>query len=266
MLKETGVLDLAGRARLARKTVLDLVYRTRSPHIGSAYSCVELLIALYFHVLDKGDRLIFSKGHACAALYAVLWQRGLLSDEDLAGFAVNAGVLEQHPQRDPAKGIELSTGSLGHGLSVAAGMAFSDKFDRQPRRTFVLLSDGELDEGSNWEAIMFASQHKLDNLIAVVDYNRMQALGFTKDALELEPLADKWKAFGWDVREVPGHDLKGITAGFAALPGTQKKPAVIIAHTVKGKGVSFMENSLLWHYRAPDQKEYRQALEELENA
>jgi transketolase len=259
-------------ANAIRKNALRLVHRTQSPHIGSAFSCVEILVSLYFKVLKVGpknplnpkrDRFIFSKGHACPSLYAVLKEKGFLSEADLKGFAINGGILEQHPNRDLKKGIEVSTGSLGHGLAIGSGMAYAAKKDKHKYRIFVLLSDGELNEGSTWESIMFASQHKLDNIVAIVDYNKIQALGFTKDIIDLEPLADKWVSFGWHVKEANGHDFRSLFKAFDSVLKMKGKPKVIIAHTVKGKGVTFMENNLLWHYRAPDDEEYKKALKEL---
>ncbi len=256
-----------------RRDILDLVYRTASPHVGSSFSCVEILISLYFQVLNgvspdnpggEQDRFILSKGHACPALYAVLAETGRITADDLAGFARNGGCLEQHPVRDIRRGIDLSTGSLGHGLSVGAGMALAAKHDGSPSRTFVLMGDGEMNEGSVWEAAMFAAQHGLDNLIAVVDFNGMQALGFVKDILDLGPFAGKWESFGWAVTEVDGHDVAALTAVFNEVPSVPGKPHVIVANTTKGKGVSFMENELLWHYRTPDENEYRAALKELD--
>jgi transketolase len=255
-----------------RKRILDLIFQTKSPHIGSSYSCVELLVSLYFKFLrtspenrfsPERDRFILSKGHACPALYAVLSERGFLSDEILEGFARNGGTLEWHPHQNLEIGIEVSSGSLGHGLSIAAGMAFAAKKDGEGYRVYVMLGDGELNEGSVWEAIMFAAHHKLDNLVAIVDYNRMQALGHGKDIIELGPLSKKFSAFNWAAKDIAGHSFSDIFRVFSAIPFSKGKPSAIIAHTVKGKGVSFMENSLLWHYRTPDQNEYELAHEEL---
>lgn len=272
-MKSANTLEDVGQykdlATQARKIILSMVHTTKSPHVGSAYSCVEILVALYFKALNISpkdllnkdrDRFIFSKGHACAALYTVLHLKGILSKKDLDGFGVDGGILEEHPTRDMGRGIEVSSGSLGHGLSLGAGMALAAKKDQKEYKTFVLLSDGELNEGSIWEAALFAGHHKLDNLVLIVDYNKMQALGFTKDTLELEPMTDKWRAFGWAVREVKGHDFPDIFKAFGSLPFSPGKPNVIIAHTVKGNGVSFMQNELLWHYRPPDPAEYQKAL------
>ncbi|MDP2168343.1 MAG: transketolase [Thermodesulfovibrionales bacterium] len=253
-----------------RRSILDLVHRTKSPHIGSSFSTVEILVALYFNRLNvspddplnpERDRFILSKGHACSALYAVLAERGFLSKEDLELFAVDGGRLEQHPNMDLGRGIEVSTGSLGHGLSIGAGMALAAKVDKKKYGIYVLLSDGELNEGSVWEALMFAGHHRLSNLVAFVDFNKIQALGFTKDIIDLEPLDEKWRSFGWHAQTADGHDFEEIFAALNSL--STEKPNVVILHTIKGRGVSFMENKLLWHYRAPDDREYADALKEL---
>ncbi|NOY39806.1 MAG: transketolase [Nitrospirae bacterium] len=267
---EDDFLQYEEISKSVRISVLNMIHKTGSPHIGPCFSIVEILVALYFKSLNTSpeaavdpdrDRFILSKGHACPALYAVLSERGFMSREDLKGFAVNGGTLEQHPARDLSRGIEVSTGSLGHGLSVAAGMALAGRVDSKHYKVYVLLSDGELDEGSVWEAVMFAGHHKLANLTALVDYNRMQALGDTGDILGLEPLGEKWRAFGWHVQEIDGHDFRQIFDALSSL--STEKPNVLILHTVKGKGVSFMENQVLWHYRSPDEEEYEEALKEL---
>ncbi len=257
-------------SRKIRKDILDIIYETKSPHIGPSFSIVETLVALYFKFLNTSksmaldpdrDRFILSKGHACLALYAVLAECCFISDTDLKGFALDGGVLEHHPNKDLSRGIEASTGSLGHGLSIGAGMALSGKIDQKDYKTYVMLGDGELNEGSIWEALMFAGHHKLCNLVALVDCNRIQALGDTKDIIDMDPIGKKWDAFDWHVQEIDGHNFNEIFNSLDSL--SSKKPNVIILHTTKGKGVSFMENQLLWHYRVPDNKEYKLALEEL---
>ena len=181
----------------------------------------------------------------------------------LEGFSKSGGTLEQHPTRNIDWGIELSTGSLGHGLSVATGMALANKYDGLDSKVWVLLSDGETNEGSTWEAAMFAAQHKLDNLIAIVDYNKMQALGKTHEIIDLEPFSAKWSSFGWETNEVDGHDIKSLIEVTETVPFNRERPSAIIAHTTKGKGVCFMEDQLLWHYRCPDSEEYEKAICEL---
>jgi len=255
-----------------RKEILDLCYRSGSGHIGSSFSIVEILVVLYFHAMrgigaDKKpgskDRLVLSKGHGCPALYSVLHQRGILSTGILDGFAKDGGTLEQHPSRNPALGIDVSTGSLGHGLSIAAGMALGNRLDGPGDRVFAVLSDGELNEGSTWEAIMFAAQHRLDNLVCIVDSNKMQALGRTQEIINLEPLSSRWSCFGWSVAEIDGHSTDELTGTLARIPFNPGKPTCIIANTIKGKGICFMENDLLWHYRCPDREEFDKANREL---
>jgi len=266
--------ELTEIARRLRIRVLHMIVAAKSSHIGTAYSAIELLVALYFRVLridparpraDDRDRFILSKGHAAAALYATLMERGFFSEALLAGYYQDGGVLPGHADVHGVPGVEVAAGSLGHGLAIAAGMALAAQRDASDRRVFALLSDGECDEGSIWEAALFAAARGLDNLVAIVDYNKLQGMGFVSDVIGLEPLAAKWEAFGWGVREIDGHDLPQIEATLRDAPFTPGKPSMIIAHTVKGKGVSFMENALLWHYRTPDADEYRAALAELES-
>ncbi len=233
---------------------------------------VDLLAVLYGKVLrldparpdwPERDRFILSKGHACAALYAVLAERGFFPKAWLDRFCKDGSPLAGHITHTGVPGVEVSTGALGHGLAIACGMALAGKRDARSYRVFVLLSDGECDEGSTWEAALFAPHHHLDNLVAIVDYNKIQSLGTVKEVLDLEPLAAKWQAFGWAVREIDGHDFEQIEHSLLNVPAEPGKPTCIVAHTVKGKGVSFMENKLLWHYRAPDSEEMCKALAEL---
>lgn len=271
-MEEKSKKYLLNLSKKVRRNIVKIIHETKSPHIGSSLSTVEILVSLFFKVLKvspedsanpERDRFILSKGHACPALYSVLAEKGFMCEEDLQGFAVNCGALEQHPTRDIKRGIEVSTGSLGHGLSIGIGMALAAKRDRKEHRIYVLMSDGELNEGSVWEAAMFASHHNLDNLVAMIDYNKIQALGYTKDIINLEPLSQKWSSFGWAVKEIDGHDYSQILEVFDKVPFSTNKPNIIIAHTVKGKGISFMEDKLLWHYRPPNDKEYEMALKEL---
>ena len=272
MAKRNDIQKLEGLAREMRLRILEMTYKAKSAHIGSAFSIVEILVALYFQYLNVSpadsekkdrDRFVLSKGHGCPALYAVLCKRGFIPSEVLSEFSQDDGLLERHPVRNLKFGIENTAGSLGHGLSVAAGMAMASKLDKIKNRICVLMGDGEINEGSVWEAAMFASHHKLSNLIAMVDYNKIQALGDTAQVLDLEPLADKWRAFGWAVREVKGHDLSDILGCLKAIPFEKGRPSMMILHTTKGRGVSFMENNLLWHYRCPDKEEYAEAVKEL---
>ncbi len=272
-LSEKQLKKYENIAKKIRKKILDISYKTKSTHIGSSFSIVEILVALYFkHLkinpkkpLDKNrDKFILSKGHACSAFYTTLFYKGFFDKKIFNGFAKDEGTLEHHPNYDIKRGIEASTGSLGHGLSLGVGMALAAKYNKSKQRIYVLLADGELNEGSNWEAIMFAAQHKLDNLVAIVDYNKIQALGRVKDIIDLKPLDKKWQSFNWSVKEINGHNFKQIFNALEKVPFKKNRPSVIIANTIKGKGVSFMENKLLWHYRCPDDNEYKKALKELE--
>lgn len=264
--------EAASLARHIRLKALRMIDRARSSHLGSAFSMAELLAVLYTRVLRvdparpdwvERDRFILSKGHACAPLYVVLAERGFFPASWLDEFYLDGSHLAGHASHTGVPGVEISTGSLGHGLSIACGMAVAGKHDRKSHRIFALLSDGECDEGSTWEAVLFAPHHHLDNLTVIVDYNKIQSLGTVKEVLDLEPLAAKWRAFGWAVQEIDGHNLNQIDEILAKVPFESGKPSCVIAHTVKGKGVSFMEDKLLWHYRAPDRDEMARALAEL---
>jgi len=259
-------------AKRIRLRTLHMIQAAGSSHLGSAFSMADLLAVLYTKILridpnrpdwPERDRFILSKGHACAPLYVVLAERGFFPAEWLNDFYRNGSRLPGHATHAGIPGVEVSTGSLGHGLPIACGMALSGKRDRTPSRVFAMLSDGECDEGSTWEAVLFAPHHHLDNLIAIVDYNKIQSLGRVEQVLDLEPFAAKWRAFGWAVREIDGHNLEQIERALAKVPFEQGKPTCVLAHTVKGKGVSFMEDKLLWHYRSPDQDEMARALAEL---
>ena len=244
----------------------------RSSHVGSMLSMADLIAVLYGRILrvdparpewaDR-DRFFLSKGHAGGAIYAALAECGFFDKAILDTHYSDGSILSGHVSHKGVPGVELSTGSLGHALGVAAGVAYSGKLDSKPWRVFALLSDGECDEGSVWEAIHFSGFHRLSNLVAVIDYNKIQSLAPVSETLALEPFADKWRAFGWAVREVDGHDHDDIAAALEAIPLADDQPSVVIAHTTKGKGVSFMENSVLWHYRTPQGEEYAAALAEL---
>jgi transketolase len=261
--------ELAARIRLH---ALRMTSRGGSSHIGSALSIADIMAALYGSVMrvdpkrpdwPDRDRFILSKGHAGAAVYATLAECGFFPVEMLANHYQNGSVLSGHVSSKGVPGVELSTGSLGHGLGVGAGMAYAARCRGRRHNVYVLLSDGECDEGSNWEAILFAGHHKLSNLVAIVDYNKIQSLKGTEETLGLEPFADKWRAFRWRVVEVDGHDHEALAAACAPL-ADGKQPLCVIAHTVKGKGVSFMERSVLWHYRTARGTEFEAALAELE--
>ncbi len=259
------VLELRELARRIRVHSLRMTQRAKSSHVASSMSMAEILAVLYRRILrlrpespdaSDRDRLILSKGHACAGLYAVLAECGFFPLDWLDSFYIDGAKLPGHATADGIPGVEISTGSLGHGLPVACGMALAAKRDGRGHRVFAVLSDGECDEGSNWEAILFAPQHELDNLVVIVDYNKIQSLASVKEVLELEPFVEKWRAFRWAVREVDGHDVAALIDLLAGLPFEPGRPSCLIAHTVKGKGVSFMENTVLWHYRSPQGQEF----------
>ena len=260
-------------AKEIRKMVLEMKFASQSSHIGSAFSCVDILTVLYFKILrinpekpkaENRDRFILSKGHAGSALYATLAERGFFRKKILEDYCQNGKKLAGHATKDCVPGVEVSTGSLGHGLPIGAGMALAGKKDNKKYRVFVLMSDGECDEGSNWEAALFASHHKLDNLVAIIDYNKFQAFGKTNEILNLEPLKDKWTAFGWSVKEINGHNYSEIKESLKAIPFKKNKPSIVIAHTIKGKGISFMEGRLEWHYKSPKKDEFELAIKELD--
>ena len=239
-------------------------------HIGSALSVADILTAIYADVLDRHDpdapdrdRVILSKGHAALALYAVLCLKGWITEDELGTYCADGTTLGVHPER-ALRGVDFSTGSLGHGLSFGAGAALAARLDGSPRRCFVLLSDAECNEGSVWEAAMFAAHHRLSSLIAIVDVNGQQALGYTRDVLSLEPLAGKWRAFEWDVQEVDGHDVSGLSARIRSLDTGSGRPHVLLAQTIFGKGVSYMERRIDWHYLPMSAAQYEQAMREVD--
>jgi len=268
-------LPVAEFAKRIRRHVITMTARANSSHIGSALSIVDILATLYGKVMrfdakqpgwPERDRFLLSKGHACAALYATLAESGFFPLDWLDEYYLNGTRLAGHVTHKGTPGVELSTGSLGHALPVACGMALAGKRDGRSYRTFVIISDGECDEGSNWEAALFAPHHGLDKLVVIVDYNKIQSLGRVKEVIDLEPLAEKWRAFGWSVREFDGHDLGALDDALGGVPFEPGKPSCIVAHTVKGKGVSFMEDKLLWHYTAPKGDEIAAALAEVDAA
>ncbi len=255
---DKNVENLKKKALEARKIILTCSAQARLEHIGSAFSEIDILVALYSGILNVSskqpnnplrDRFVLSKGHGALGLYAVLYQQGFISKKDIANYGKNGSNLAGHPVYKSAPGIEMSTGSLGHGLNVGTGFALGAKLSKKKWRTFVMVSDGECDEGSTWEAIFFAAHHKLDNLTVIVDYNKIQSLGATKDVLNMEPFAEKWKNAGWEVQEIDGHNFKEILCALSNVPKQEGKPTVIIAHTVKGKGWKGMENTVDSHYK-----------------
>lgn len=252
-----------------RRIVLEQSGRAHVGYIGSSLSVADIIAALYGGILrvdspkdPDRDRFILSKGHAALALYAALFLRGWISESDLNTFHQDDSLLGVHPEHI-LPGIDFSTGSLGHGLSFGAGAALAAKMQRSRRRVFVLVSDAECNEGALWEAVMFAAHHRLANLIAIVDLNGQQALGYTRDVLALTPLAARWGAFGWDVHEVDGHDAAGMTEVVGRLDTESGQPHVLVARTTFGKGVSFMRNLVRWHYMPMSDAEYAQAMSEI---
>lgn len=264
-----GTEELAHRIRVH---VLRMTSAGGAAHIGAIFSCTDIFAVLYGGILHvdpsapkspNRDRFVLSKGHAGGGLYAALAERGFFPVEQLLTHYQDGSDLSGHVSHK-LPGVDVSTGSLGHGLSIAAGMAYAAKLKSASHRVFCLLSDGECDEGSTWEAALFAAHHGLSNLVAIVDYNRLQGIAPVSEVIELAPFAEKWAAFGWGVREVDGHDHQALHTAFAGAPFAPGKPSCLLAHTVKGKGVSFMENTVLWHYRIPRGEEFDAALAELE--
>jgi transketolase len=262
---------LSAFAQTLRAHAVRMVHRSRASHLGSCLSMADILACLYWNTLridpehpnwQDRDRFILSKGHGAAIIYAALAERGFFPVGELKTYCESGSRLTGHITSG-VPGVELSSGSLGHGLPVGCGMALGAKRGNLPFRTVVLCSDGELDEGSNWEAILFAPQHELDNLLLIVDFNKIQSFGRVKEVLDLDPLADKFRAFRWAVREVDGHNMQQLADTFAAVPFEQGRPSVVIAHTVKGKGVSFMEDQLAWHYKTPSAEQVEAAMREL---
>ncbi len=256
-----------------RKQLLHYIKRANAGHTGGDLSCIDILNVLYNQILNASpesianpnrDRYIQSKGHSVEALYVVLADCGFFPEHDLDTLCQYNSPYVGHPTRK-VRGIEQNTGALGHGLSVAVGMALGAKLDKRNYRVFCLLGDGELAEGSNWEAALSASHYQLNNLNAIVDYNQLQITGATRDVCNTDPLAEKFSAFGWEVRHVDGHDIAALIDCLEQPPKSQC-PHVVIAHTIKGKGISFMENDKKWHHRVPNDKEYKQAMQELDAA
>ena len=255
-----------------RRLILEQSKRANVGHIGSCLSVADIIAALYGGVLDvpdpasaDRDRFILSKGHAALALFAALHLRGWVSAAELDTFCGDGSHLGVHPEH-VIPGVDFSTGSLGQGLSVGAGAALGARMLASPRRVFVLISDAECNEGATWEAAMFAAHHRLANLVAIVDLNGQQALGYTADVLDLSPLAEKWRAFGWDAVEVDGHDEQLLAKAIAELDTATGAPHVLVAHTTFGRGVSFMEGQIRWHYLPMSDEEYAQALREVDAA
>lgn len=266
------IKDLEEKARRFRVQVIKMIYRAQSGHPGGSLSCMDILTALYFHHLrinpqepawENRDRFVLSKGHAAPALYVVLAELGYFPKETLFTLRQLGSILQGHPDMRKTPGVEMSTGSLGNGLSVGIGMALGARLARKNYHVYALIGDGEVDEGGIWEAAMAASKYKLDNLTAICDFNRVQLDGPIEEIMPLDPLPEKWEAFNWNVIEMDGHNMGEILDALDKAKQVRGRPTMIVAHTVKGKGVSFMEGKFQWHGNAPNEEEYKIALKEL---
>lgn len=273
MKRTNSCQELRAIATQIRRRIVEMIGAAKSGHPGGSLSAVEILVQLYFNVMRHDpakpdwpdrDRFILSKGHAAPVLYAVLAECGYTPAEQLNTLRQLGSIYQGHPDKRFIPALEASTGSLGQGLSLALGMGLGARMDGRPTRVYTLLGDGEIQEGQIWEAAMFGAFHKLDNVVAIVDYNKIQLDGFVKDIMEVAPLALKWKSFGWHVIELDGHDLAALRKGFDEAAQVSGKPVAIIANTIKGKGVSFMENNPKYHGVAPTKEEVELALKELQ--
>lgn len=268
------VNELTKKSIEYRKNILKYIFHANAGHTGGSLSCIDILNVLYNHVMNVGpenfkspdrDRYIQSKGHSVEALYVVLADKGFFPESDLETLCKFKSHYIGHPTKK-VNGVEQNTGALGHGLPICVGTALSAKLDNKRFRVFTLLGDGELPEGSNWEAALAASHYKLDNLCAIVDHNKLQITGPTSQVCNTDPIDKKFESFGWSVKHVNGHDYDALIKIFGALPFEQGKPSLVIAHTVKGRGISYMENNIKWHHGVPDEKQYEDALTQLDHA
>jgi transketolase len=270
--EEKKQLDLTSRKLRGR--IIKMIQDANCAHLGSSLSCIDILTVLYWKVMNvtpetasspDRDRFILSKGHAATSLYSTLAFKGFFDKKLLDTFHKDGTLLAEHPVAHSLPGIEAATGSLGHGLPIACGLALAAKLQNKNYKVYVVMSDGECNEGSNWEAALFASAKKLDNIIAFIDYNKWQATGRSDEVLGIAPLSEKWEKFGWETHEINGHDLEAIyeAATHAKNKSPNGKPTMIVCNTIKGKGVSFMEDDNNWHYRAPNEEEFQKALVEL---
>jgi len=272
MKQKRTLEELQSISKQVRRHIVEMICAAKSGHPGGSLSAVETLVTLFYDVMNHDpakpgwedrDRFILSKGHAAPVLYSVMAKMGYTPEDQLNTLRKLGSIYQGHPDKRFIPALEASTGSLGQGLSIACGMGCAAKLDNKTWRTYVVLGDGEIQEGQIWEAAMFGAFHKLDNVVAIVDYNKIQLDGFIRDILALEPLVEKWRAFGWHVIDVDGHDIAALQAAFAEAENTKGKPTVLIANTIKGKGVSFMENNPKWHGVAPTAAELEMALKEL---
>jgi transketolase len=268
-----SIQEMKKIANTVRKDIIRMTAEAGSGHPGGSLSSVEIMVTLYFHVMkldpknpgwEERDRFVLSKGHVCPALYSVMARRGYFPPEELLTLRKLGSRLQGHPHRLKLPGLETSCGSLGQGLSIAVGIGMGLRMDKRSPRVYCLMGDGECDEGQIWEAAMTGAHYHLDNVCGIVDVNGLQIDGWTKDVMNLEPFVKKWEAFGWNVIEVDGHNIEELIKAFEKAKRTKGKPSVILAHTIKGKGVSFMENKAEWHGKAPTKEEAEIALKELE--
>jgi len=266
--------ELAKKSIAYRKNILKYIFHANAGHTGGSLSCIDILNVLYNHTMNVGpqnfkspdrDRYIQSKGHSVEALFVVLADKGFFPETDLNTLCKYGSHYIGHPTRK-VHGVEQNTGALGHGLPISVGIAIAAQMDGRKYRVFTLLGDGELPEGSNWEAALTAAHYKLDNLCAIIDHNKLQITGPTSEVCNTDPIDAKFESFGWKVRHVDGHDLAALKATFDSLPFAAGKPNLVIAHTIKGKGVSYMENVIKWHHGVPSEKQYEEALSELDSA
>jgi len=265
------LIFLKKKAIERRMDIINMIYKAKSGHTGGSLSSVEILVTLFYKIMrinpknpiwEHRDRFILSKGHSVEVYYSILADLGFFPKEELENYCKYRSMLTGHPTTK-VPGVEVNTGALGHGLAVGIGMAIAGKMDNKDYRVYVLMGDGELDEGSVWEAAQIAAHYQLDNLVGIVDRNRLQISGDTEEVLKLENLVDKWASFGWQVIQVNGHDIEELVRVFERIPLVEKKPHLVIARTVKGKGISFIEGDKSWHHRVPNDEEYEKALEEL---
>lgn len=272
-MTEKNLTNLKLRTEKTRKRVVEIVFNSKSGHIGGSLSSLNVVSALYFSIMnidpkqpkmDNRDRFILSKGHSVEGLYCVLAEAGFIADDVLDTYGKYNSILAGHPTIK-VPGIEVNSGALGHGLSIGLGMAMAAKMDGKSYKTYVLMGDGEQGEGSIYEAAMAASHHKLDNIVAIIDRNKLQISGTTEDVMSLEPMRERWESFGWEVFEINGNKTEDILETFSKIDYNNKKPHLIISHTTKGCGVSFMEDCLKWHHGVPNEEQYKQAISEIES-
>ena len=272
-ISEEVINELDAKALAIRRDIIQMTYAVQSGHPGGSLSATDIVTALYFYFLridpenpewPDRDRFVLSKGHACPVWYSALAERGYFPKEELLTLRKIDGRLQGHPVMGKPPGVDMTTGSLGHGLSIGVGMALGIKLDRKDSRVYVMLSDGELNEGLIWEAAMAAAKYKLDNLITIIDNNNLQLDGWCNEVMPIEPIIDKWLAFNWRVFVMDGHDMRQILSTIGEANRVTGAPSVIVAHTVKGKGVSYMENKCEWHGKPPNEEQFKQAMMELE--